>query len=413
MHDLVLLVSIRALFQGIAHLVSPPLPFFVTRESRDVLEYIAHKSIGRPQWFEGYVPFIFELAWFVNEISVSASPTAVIKVLIFLIDVAAGSFWYFIVKRLSTAGLNKNKHVKGYDFVSQPLFIAGLHMLNPLSILYNETCNCDSVRYFWVSLAVFSALQLYGYRPGGIPSYVLYQFATCGMLLNGSFKMLAVLLPLTYLVVHKRLRLSNSTSLSWSEWKFMMRSIVPHILVTISMYVLYYVLVDHHMIRQILDIDYGGRGSGIDFSLYWYLNRVLHSPFNIVNIFKAHMIIFVFPLPLLVVLRHRPMEYLITMLSISILQQPRLSLVGLWFMICLFAVHYPLMDKSLAFTKMMMILFATVILSVVAYIAWVGRYIANPNYFFAPQLLILILMCMVLEDYTKVNFNLMSTSKSQ
>lgn len=41
----------------------------------------------------------------------------------------------------------------------------------------------------------------------------------------------------------------------------------------------------------------------------------------------------------------------------------------------------------------MMILFATVILSVVAYIAWVGRYIANPNYFFAPQLLILILMC--------------------
>lgn len=146
MHDLVLLVSIRALFQGIAHLVSPPLPFFVTRESRDVLEYIAHKSIGRPQWFEGYVPFIFELAWFVNEISVSASPTAVIKVLIFLIDVAAGSFWYFIVKRLSTAGLNKNKHVKGYDFVglrnpevkhlqvSQPLFIAGLHMLNPLSV---------------------------------------------------------------------------------------------------------------------------------------------------------------------------------------------------------------------------------------------------------------------------------------
>eukprot|EP00371_Babesia_bovis_P002830 XP_001611477.1 membrane protein [Babesia bovis T2Bo] len=112
------------------------------------------------------------------------------------------------------------------------------------------------------------------------------------------------------------------------------------------------------------------------------------------------MMLFCLPMPLMVVLRHRPLEAVIIATVINIVQSPSLSLLGLWYIVSLLALHYPLMDKAFGFTKMATVMFGAMIFSVVAYVVWVGRYIANPNYFFAPQLAILATLCMVLEDYT-------------
>ncbi|CDR97270.1 membrane protein, putative [Babesia bigemina] len=406
MLDFLILVLVRVFAQATVYAVAPALPFFVLRESRDVLEYIALDAASRLKFFENTSHFIYSFTWLLTSAVPQLPALDVTKVLILLVDIASAALWYNTTRLLSNSGLEKNKHA------SSPLFIAALHLLNPFSIMYNEGCNADSVRYFWVSLATFAAVNINVERGAGIKPYVIYQLAASGFLINGVFKMYAVLPALTMVAVHNRLQQSNEPSITWKELKQMFAVICPHIFLTLSIVILYYTARGESVVKRALELEYTGRGTGIDYSLYWYLHRVLPAAFEATNTFKSQMMIFVLPFPLLVLLRKRPMECLITTFVIAILQHPNLSLLGLWYIVCLCALHYPMMDKTIGFTKMMMVAIGAMCFSVTAYVTWVGRYIANPNYFFAPQLLIFATICILLEDYTKATFQL-SNSTSQ
>ncbi|ORM41852.1 Pre-rRNA-processing protein TSR2 -like protein [Babesia sp. Xinjiang] len=424
MLDFISIVLARAILQLAASVIAPPLPYIVTRQSREVLEYIALKEARRLDHFEGTRHIIYWIVWSYTRIYPKLSPIAITKTLIFIFDVLSAAFWYFAVRLLPRAKLNKNNHVEGYNFATSPWFIAGLHLLNPFSvcheikvihvvqIAYNEGSNADGVGYFWISFAVFAAVNLNVPRYINTIAYIIYQIAATGLVINGSFKMYAVIPALTMLAIHKRLKLSSEASITRNDLKQMARFIVPHVLVTASLLLLYHSNNGLTELKQTIVNDYTGRGTGINYSIYWYMHRVVPTVFKAGNTMKSHMMLFLVPLPLLVLLRLRPLECLITTLAIALIQHPQLSILGIWYTISLLAVHYPMLDKSIGFTKMMMVAIAAMLFSITAYVVWVERYIANPNYFFAPQIIVMLILCMVLEDYTSANLQLSNSGRN-
>ncbi|GFE52981.1 GPI transamidase subunit PIG-U [Babesia ovis] len=399
-----LLVFIRALLQLGVGCISPSLPFFIIRDSRDVLEYLALHDAGILDKFEGRYHLVYSLVYYLRDKCSNVDILDLTKVLIFCIDVVSAWFWYRTVALIPAANLSKNRHVEGYGFVTSPLFISGLHLLNPISVLYNEATNCAGCQYFWASFAIYAAVKLNTLnRPSAIV-YFLYQFAATG-LMTTSFKMYLALPALTMLAVHRRFNFGAQSSINRDDLKRLCRYIIPHMILTASLVLLGHSNLLHELKHRVVN-EYTGRGTGIDYSIYWYIHRVVPTEFQVGNILKSQMVVFLLPIPLVVMLRLRPLECVITSLSIAIMQDTSLSLLGIWYIVCLFAVHYPMMDKCFGFTKMMTLAFAAMIFSVMAYICWVGRYIANPNYFFAPQLIILVIICMVLEDYTSANVQL-------
>ncbi|KAK1445004.1 hypothetical protein BgAZ_109100 [Babesia gibsoni] len=376
----------------------------MTRESRDVLEYMSHVTIMRLHWFEGYKPFFFPLAWFLKQLCPSIPPQLVVKVSILLLDIVTAVIWYRIARRISYFRLSKNNKGFAAKWVARPTFLASIYLLNPFAIMYNEACNSDGARYFWVTFAMYTAIKQYADYELNILLYAVFQFATIMMVQNATFKMIAVVLPLCYVVVFNRLRLTNNIAISMRQLGHILWYIIPHVVTTVSLFFAYNIATDVFSVYRTMEMDYAARGKGIDYSLFWYLQRVLPDVFEVGNVFKSHAIIFLFPFPLMLVLRHRPLEYLFTMVNIAIIQQPGLTVLGVWYVICVLAIQYPLLDRTLGFTKLVIVMLMCEILTFFAYAAWAGFNIANPNFYFFPHLLIFFIMCIILEDYSTITF---------
>lgn len=144
MRDLIFLLVARVFIQGIASAIAPTLPFFATRESRDVLEYLTHSEMIRLHWFEGYVPFIYPITWFFTKLFPSASPLFVVKVLILLVDCVTAVIWYAIVEQMRVLGFLGVYRRKNQSMLSSSAFLTGMYLLNPFSVSQVHSASIDA-----------------------------------------------------------------------------------------------------------------------------------------------------------------------------------------------------------------------------------------------------------------------------
>ncbi|GIX61734.1 pre-rRNA-processing protein TSR2, putative [Babesia caballi] len=301
MIDLLAVVCVRILLQAGVQAIAPRLPFFITRNARDVVEYLALDDALRLRFFDGEIPLVFPLTWFVQQIAPELPAVTITKSLILAADIIAAVFWYFSIRMIQELGLNRNDDVEGYSFVGvfavvrrsalPAQSLLGEHIKWPnedAQVLYNYVCNADGMLCFWVSFAVFAALNVSVPRAPDFIPYIIYQVAASGLVINGSFKMYAVLPALAMVAAQKRLRDDVAALTSWRQLKHVLSFLFPHIFVTLTIVVFYFTMHNESVLKRAFEVEYTGRGSGINYSLYWYPHRILPTEFTDINLLKSH-----------------------------------------------------------------------------------------------------------------------------
>ncbi|XP_955031.1 uncharacterized protein TA04035 [Theileria annulata] len=426
-----LIVLIRITFILILYLLKVFIPFMISKNAFDIHEYIElfrcsnYKSYMKSRPF--YYFIIKRLTFMYPDLSVKFLMT----VFIFVFDFFASLLLYRIVKYISYSYKKEeedNEKVFGTASVkhskSLPIVIFTIYLLNPPSVFYNYSTNPDGYKYFLLTLSIYSSLFSTQSKYKRKSSHGTTNWLSCiknfrfsnylsdlifvSFILKTSHSFLPLLFPIVYIRKYHRVKLSSGP-IKMREFLSILREFAFS-----TTFVLIFLSIFKFKFMPELENPYRALDShpSIDFSISWYLNELLPVEFIKGTMFKNHFIGFVFTIPLLVGLRKYPFDYLLIMTCICILTQPEMTVLGVTFILIILTVNYKLLQRTQPFSKLVHTILALLIISVFSYSSWIGRYMANPNYFFGPQIIILILICklkkilkisgIILDDYTKM-----------
>ncbi|UKK01325.2 rRNA accumulation- protein [Theileria orientalis] len=395
-----LIVVLRVLSLILLYFLKVHVPYIISKNVFDIYEYI---ELCRSSNYKSYMrsrPFYYYIIKRIKFVYPNISVKFLMTLFIFIFDVVAAFFIFRIVKNL----------LESYKRVDEQ----NIKIFGTTSVFYNYATNPDGYKYFLLLFSVYSSvfsnkskysvkdkeyLKVFGNRllnfrfPSRLCDLIFVFFV-----LNSSHNFLSLLFPIIYIRSFHKVKLSDR-SIRRDEFIAIVKEFVLSITFVLVVLNFFRFKFTPELENPYRPLD---SNPSIDFSFSWYLNELLPVEFVKGTLLKNHFIGFVFPLPLLVGLRKYPFDYLMIMTCLCILTQPQMSILGITFILIILTVNYQILQRTQPYSKIMHTILALLIITVFSYSSWIGRYMANPNYFFGPQIIILILICMVLEDYTKV-----------
>ncbi|KAK2194695.1 Pre-rRNA-processing protein TSR2 [Babesia duncani] len=251
-------------------------------------------------------------------------------------------------------------------------------------------------------MALYYATRSSNAKIIGMKDVILLQITSATMVVFSSFNSFALLPAIFYLEAHKSIKTTHY-NITRQEVKSILLHLIPSMIINVALIVFlgstFGIL--SRPLEDVVSADYDGSTSSVDYSLFWYLQRLLPKEFMAGTLLKSHMMTFLYPIPLTLVLRKRPLDNVILMSIITILTQPNVSLVGIAYIFTLLCLRYPLLQRITFFTKMMVIITVLIAVSLGAYVSWIQRYMANPNHYFGPQIAITIAISVQLVEPDK------------
>ncbi|EKX72908.1 hypothetical protein BEWA_014670 [Theileria equi strain WA] len=379
------IITIRVAIIAALSRLGVGLPFIVLRNARDIHEYIALSRSLNLKRYTKFRPIFYNI---INQIILyfpNVSVKHLMTISILLVDILAALLLYRISNHISRVTKDDEKRID---------------ISETAQILYNYGGNADGYKYFLLCLSIYLSWIASG--SDSKPSFktLVADLVLVLFILNSSYTFLTVVIPIVYLRVYKQIHITDG-SITREEIFSILKRILPSIFFIFSMlYLLKYSAFPHlENPYRTLDVH-----PSVDYSFHWYINELLPIEFIKASIFRNHVAIFLYPIPLLIALRKRPFAYLIIMSSMAIISQNELTPLGITIILILLSIQYQLLEKTQPFSKLALTIIVLMCISMFSYTSWIGRYMANPNYYFGPQILVLVLICIIIEDYTKLSY---------
>ncbi|KFH09446.1 GPI transamidase subunit PIG-U protein [Toxoplasma gondii VAND] len=146
---------------------------------------------------------------------------------------------------------------------------------------------------------------------------------------------------------------------------------------------------------------WGVRDLGPNLGIFWYIFSLIFERYRLlfVMIFQGHCFILV--VPLFVRMFRYPLAYCQVVIAIALLFQPSFCISDSAFLVSLLISRWHIVERKVAFVKLIVVAFVAVSIYPVTTELWLGRNTGNPNFVYNIQIIFQVFMGFLILEWIK------------